>query len=117
MLLRGVKASTISRGFVLASPDSIKPFESFEAKVYILSKKEGGRHKGFANNYSPQFFFRTLNVTGKITLLGSTSFVMPGDSVDFKVNLVSKVPISLGDRFVMREGNLTIGAGVITLIS
>jgi len=114
ILIRGIKKDDISRGFILCTPGTIKPFNSFNAKVYILTKKEGGRHKGFSSNYKPQFFFRTMNVTGTITLLDNTSFAMPGDSLNINVVLVNKVPLSGGLRFVMREGNLTIGAGVIT---
>jgi len=114
ILIRGIKKDDVSRGFILCTPGFIKPFSSFNAKVYILTKKEGGRHKGFSSNYKPQFFFRTLNVTGTITLLDNTSFAMPGDSLNINVVLVNKVPLSSGLRFVMREGNLTIGAGVIT---
>ena len=114
VLIRGVRKDEISRGFVLATPHTIKPYHSFEAKIYVLTKKEGGRHTGFASNYKPQFFFRTMNVTGTIQLPEKHAFVMPGDSLTIKVVLVNKVPISVGLRFVMREGNLTIGAGVIT---
>lgn len=114
VLLKGVKKNDASRGFVLVAPNTIKPIQIFEAKAYILTKKEGGRHKGFASNYKPQFFFRTMNVTGTITLLNDITFVMPGDSVNILVTLVNKVPLSMGLKFIMREGNLTIGAGVIT---
>lgn len=116
ILIRGIKKDEVSRGYVLCTPGAIKPFKEFEAKVYILTKKEGGRHKGFASNYKPQFFFRTMNVTGTITLLDNTSFAMPGDSLNINVVLVNKVPLSKGLRFVMREGNLTIGAGVTTTL-
>jgi elongation factor Tu len=114
LLIRGIKKDDITRGFVVSSPGIIKPYLGFVAKVYILTKKEGGRHKGFASNYKPQFFFRTMNVTGTITLPSNTSFVMPGDSLNINVELVHKVPLEMGLKFVMREGNLTIGAGVIT---
>jgi len=113
ILIRGIRKDEVSRGFIIATPGTIKPFSSFEAKVYVLTKKEGGRHTGFASNYKPQFFFRTMNVTGAIILPESRQFVMPGDSINFTVNLVNKVPLSIGLRFVMREGNLTIGAGVV----
>ena len=92
----------------------VKIYNKFVAKAYILTKKEGGRHKGFSNNYKPQFFFRTMNVTGSIILPADVTFVLPGDNLNFQVNLVSGVPINLGLKFIMREGNLTIGAGVIT---
>jgi elongation factor Tu len=117
ILIRGVKKDEVSRGFVLATPGSIKAYQSFDAKTYILTKKEGGRHKGFAANYKPQFFFRTMNVTGTIGLLDNVAFVMPGDSINIHVVLVNKVPLSMGLKFVMREGNLTIGAGVITKLN
>lgn len=110
MLIRGIRKDEVSRGYVLATPGTVKSYASFEAKVYILTKKEGGRHKGFASNYKPQFFFRTMNVTGTITLPENHAFAMPGDSLNIKVVLVNKVPLSPGLRFVMREGNLTIGA-------
>lgn len=114
MLIRGIKKDDVSRGFVIATPKTIKSYSNFEAKIYILTKKEGGRHTGFASNYKPQFFFRTMNVTGTIMLPENHAFVMPGDSVNISVQLVNKVPLTVGLRFVMREGNLTIGAGVIT---
>lgn len=110
VLIRGVKKDEVSRGFVLAAPDHIKPFQVFDAKAYILDKSEGGRHKGFASNYKPQFFFRTMNVTGTIKLLDGVTFAMPGDSININVTLVNHVPLSVGLKFVMREGNLTIGA-------
>jgi elongation factor Tu len=117
VLIRGIKKDEVSRGCILCTPGAIKPFNAFDAKIYILTKKEGGRHKGFSSNYKPQFFFRTMNVTGTIVLLDNTSFAMPGDSLNINVVLVNKVPLSAGLRFVMREGNLTIGAGVITTLS
>jgi elongation factor Tu len=114
ILIRGIKKEEVTRGNVLATPGSMKIYNNFQCKVYVLSKKEGGRHKGFTNNYKPQFFFRTMNVTGSIVLPENVTFVLPGDNLTFKVNLVSSVPLNLGLRFVMREGNLTIGAGIIT---
>ena len=116
VLIRGIKKDEVSRGFVLAAPQHIRPYTAFEAKAYILTKAEGGRHKGFASNYKPQFFFRTMNVTGTINLLDGISFVMPGDSINIHVVLVCFVPLSVGLKFVMREGNLTIGAGVVTKV-
>jgi len=113
ILIRGIKKNDIGRGFVAITPGTIKPYSSFYGKAYLLTKKEGGRHKGFSSNYKPQFFFRTMNITGTINLLDS-QFVMPGDSINMNVTLVSKAPLTLGLKFVMREGNLTIGAGVIT---
>jgi len=114
ILIRGIKKGDIGRGFVVITPGTIKPYSIFDAKAYILTKKEGGRHKGFSSNYKPQFFFRTMNITGTINLLDSMTFVMPGDSINMNVLLVNKAPLTLGLKFVMREGNLTIGAGVIT---
>lgn len=117
ILIRSIKKDEISRGFILSTPGAIKPYDMFIGKVYILTKKEGGRHKGFANNYKPQFFFRTANVTGAIIFLNDISFMMPGDSGEIKVILVQKLPLTLGLHFIMREGNLTVGAGVITNLS
>jgi elongation factor Tu len=114
ILVRGIKKDEVKRGYVLSSPSSIKAYDVIEAKIYVLTKKEGGRHKSFVSNYKPQFFFRTANVTGTIILPESISVVMPGDSLTVKVNLVDKTPLNIGLKFVMREGNLTIGAGVIT---
>jgi len=114
VLIRGIKKNEITRGNILSKPGTVKIYDKFVSKVYILTHKEGGRHKGFGNNYKPQFFFRTMNVTGSIILPENVSFVLPGDDLTFQVNLVSKVPLNLGLKFVMREGNLTIGAGVIT---
>jgi len=116
VLIRGIKKDEISRGFLLATPGTIKPYNQFGAKIYILTKKEGGRHKGFAANYKPQFFFRTANITGAINFtleVNNVSFVMPGDSVDITVSLVNRTPLTDGLKFIMREGNLTVGAGVI----
>jgi len=114
VLIRGIKKNEITRGNILSKPGTVKIYDKFVSKVYILTHKEGGRHKGFGNNYKPQFFFRTMNVTGSIILPENVSFVLPGDDLTFQVNLVLKVPLNLGLKFVMREGNLTIGAGVIT---
>ena len=114
VLIRGIKKDEVTRGNILAKPGSMKIYNKFEGKVYILTKKEGGRHKGFANNYKPQFFFRTMNVTGSISLPENVTFVLPGDNLNLNVNLLSSVPLNLGLKFIMREGNLTIGAGVIT---
>jgi elongation factor Tu len=114
VLVRHVKKQEVRRGFVLAAPNFIKSHLKFQAKIYVLTKKEGGRHKAFVSNYKPQFFFRTANVTGIITLPEDVSAVMPGDSLIVNVELVEKTPLNIGLRFVMREGNLTIGAGVIS---
>jgi elongation factor Tu len=115
ILIRGVKKDEVSRGDVIVTPGTIKAYNNFDAKAYILTKKEGGRHKGFVSNYTPQFFFRTLNVTGIIKILDpSITMVLPGDSVSMNVSLVHKAPLVEGLKFIMREGNLTIGAGVVT---
>jgi elongation factor Tu len=114
ILIRSIKKEEVTRGNILAKPGFMRIYDKFEAKVYILTKKEGGRHKGFSNNYKPQFFFRTMNVSGSIHLPENIQFVLPGDNLNIIVNLITKVPLNNGLRFVMREGNLTIGAGVIT---
>lgn len=113
VLVKAVKRDDVRRGFVLASINTIKAFDTFKGKIYVLTKKEGGRHKPFITNYTPQFFLRTANVTGSIILPDDVSAVMPGDSLVVTVKLVDKLPSKIGDRFVMREGNITIGAGVI----
>jgi len=114
ILIRGIKKDEVTRGNILAKPGSMKIYNKFEGKVYILTKKEGGRHKGFANNYKPQFFFRTMNITGSINLPENITFVLPGDNLNININLLNGAPLNLGLKFIMREGNLTIGAGVIT---
>lgn len=114
ILVKAVKRDEVKRGFVLAALNLIKAHGSFKAKIYALTKKEGGRHKPFVSNYTPQFFFRTANMTGSIILPEEVSAVMPGDSLQVNVKLVDKVPLNIGLRFVMREGNITIGAGIIT---
>jgi len=114
ILIRGIKKDEVTRGNILAKPGSMKIYNKFEGKVYILTKKEGGRHKGFANNYKPQFFFRTMNVTGSIVLPENVTFVLPGDNLNLVINLLNGAPLNMGLKFIMREGNLTIGAGVIT---
>jgi elongation factor Tu len=113
VLVKAVKRDDVRRGFVLACINTIKSFINFKAKIYALTKKEGGRHKPFTTNYTPQFFFRTANMTGSIILPEEISVVMPGDSIVVKVKLVDRVPLNIGLRFVMREGNITIGAGII----
>jgi len=117
VLIRGIKRDEVKRGNILAHPGIIKPFKVFEAKVYILTKKEGGRHRGFTTNYKPQFFFRTANVTGTIILLNNIEIVMPGDEIIFAVQLTEAIPLNMALRFVMREGHLTIGAGLICKLS
>jgi elongation factor Tu len=114
VLVKSVKKDEVRRGFVLAAVGTIKAYSNFEAKIYVLTKKEGGRHKPFVSNYKPQFFFRTANITGTIILPEELTVVAPGDSLVVRVELVEKLALNLGLRFIMREGNLTIGAGVIT---
>lgn len=113
ILVKAVKRDEVQRGFVLAAVNTIKANENFKAKIYALTKKEGGRHKPFVSQYTPQFFFRTANVTGSIILPDDVSVVMPGDSLVVSIKLVNKIPLNVGLRFVMREGNITIGAGII----
>lgn len=114
VLLKNIKKDEIDRGNVLSAVGSIKPYLTFKCKVYFLLAKEGGRTTGFACNYKPQFFFRTSNVTGSLTFPTNVSFVMPGDSLELKVTLHKKSPLTLNLKIILREGNLTIGAGVIT---
>jgi len=113
ILVKAVKRDGVRRGFVLAGINTIKAYDTFKGKIYILTKKEGGRHKPFISNYTPQFFFRTANITGSILLSEEISAVMPGDSLVVTIKLVDKVPAQLGLRFIMREGQLTVGAGII----
>jgi elongation factor Tu len=113
ILVKAVKRDEVRRGYVLAALNLIKAYSNFKAKIYALTQKEGGRHKPFVSNYTPQFFFRTANMTGSIILPEEVSAVMPGDSLHVTVKLVDKVPLNKGLRFVMREGNITIGAGII----
>ncbi len=116
ILLRGLKKEDITRGQVLAKGGSVKPHTDFEAEVYILSKEEGGRHTPFFTGYKPQFYVRTTDVTGEVTLDESVKMVMPGDTVTFKVKLVAPVAIEEKQRFAIREGGKTVGAGVVTKI-
>ncbi len=103
----------IERGQVLAKPGSIKPHTKFTGQVYVLSKDEGGRHTPFFNNYRPQFYFRTTDVTGVISLPEGTEMCMPGDNVDMKVELITPIAIEKGLRFAIREGGRTVGSGVV----
>jgi elongation factor Tu len=114
LLLRGVDKDEIKRGMVLAKPGSIKPHTKFKAEVYILKKEEGGRHNPFHNKYRPQFYVRTLDVTGEIFLPEGTEMVMPGDNVSITVELITPVAINKGLRFAIREGGRTVGAGQVT---
>jgi len=113
VLVKAVKRDDVKRGYVLAALNIIKAYSRFKAKIYVLTKEEGGRHKPFISNYTPQFFFRTANMTGSLILPDDISAVMPGDSLIVTVKLVDKVALNVGLRFVMREGNITIGAGII----
>jgi elongation factor Tu len=115
-LLRGTKKEDVERGQVLAKPGSITPHTNFEANVYVLTKEEGGRHKPFFNNYRPQFYFRTTDVTGSITLPEGTEMVMPGDNTEMTVELGKPIAMDEGLRFAIREGGRTVGAGRVTKI-
>ena len=117
LLLRGTKREDIERGQVLCKAGSIKPATEFEAEVYILSKDEGGRHKQFFSGYKPQFYLRTTDVTGEITLPAGVEMVMPGDNVKFIVKLITPVAMEEGLRFAIREGGQTVGAGVVTKVN
>ncbi len=116
VLLRGVQRTEIQRGQVLAHPGTITPHTKFKAQVYVLSKEEGGRHTPFFNNYRPQFYFRTTDVTGVISLPEGTEMCMPGDNVEMTVELITPVAMSVGLRFAIREGGRTVGAGSVTEI-
>ena len=116
-LLRGVKREEIVRGQVLAKPGSIHPHTKFHGQVYVLKKEEGGRHTPFFNNYRPQFYFRTTDVTGVITLPEGTEMCMPGDNVEMDVELITPIAIEEGLRFAIREGGRTVGSGVVTAIN
>ncbi|HBI55831.1 MAG TPA: elongation factor Tu, partial [Firmicutes bacterium] len=113
-LLRGIDRKDVERGQVLAKPGSIKPLTKFKAEVYVLSKEEGGRHTAFFNGYRPQFYFRTTDVTGVITLGEGVEMVMPGDNVNLDVELITPIAIEEGLRFSVREGGRTVGSGVVT---
>ena len=117
LLVRGLKKEDITRGQVLAAPGSVKPHTDFEAEVYILSKEEGGRHTPFVSGYKPQFYVRTTDVTGEVTLAEGTQMVMPGDTVKFNVKLVAPIVLEEQQRFTVREGGKTVGAGVVTKIN
>ncbi len=116
VLLRGTKREDVERGQVLAKPGSITPHTKFECEVYVLSKEEGGRHTPFFNNYRPQFYFRTTDVTGAVTLPEGTEMVMPGDNVQMTVQLIAPIAMEQGLRFAIREGGRTVGAGVVAKI-
>ncbi len=116
ILLRGLKKEDVERGQVLAEPGSITPHTEFDSEVYVLTKEEGGRHTPFFKGYKPQFYIRTTDVTGDVTLPEGTEMVMPGDTVNLKVKLVAPVAMEEGMRFAIREGGKTVGAGVVTKI-
>jgi elongation factor Tu len=116
ILLRGTKKEDVHRGQVLAKAGSVTPHTEFEAEVYVLTKDEGGRHTPFFTGYKPQFYVRTTDVTGEVTLPAGTEMVMPGDTITFKVKLVAPVALEEQSRFAVREGGKTVGAGVVTKI-
>ena len=116
-LLRGIQRTEIERGQVLAKPGTIHPHRKFTGQVYVLKKEEGGRHTPFFNNYRPQFYFRTTDVTGVITLPEGTEMCMPGDNVTMDVELITPIAIEEGLRFAIREGGRTVGSGVVTKIN
>jgi elongation factor Tu len=116
LLLRGIEKTDIKRGMVICKPGSVTPHDHFKAEVYVLSKAEGGRHTPFFNKYRPQFYFRTTDVTGEISLPEGTEMVMPGDNVTISVKLISAIAMEKGLRFAIREGGRTVGAGQVTEI-
>ena len=116
VLLRGTKREDVERGQVLAAPGSITPHTKFTCEAYILTKDEGGRHTPFFGNYRPQFYFRTTDVTGTVTLPEGTEMVMPGDNVSMEVTLIAPIAMDAGLRFAIREGGRTVGAGVVASI-
>jgi len=116
LLLRGTKREDVERGMVVVKPGSITPHTDFEANVYILSKDEGGRHTPFFDNYRPQFYFRTTDVTGVVTLPSGTEMVMPGDNTEMNVALIQPIAMEEGLRFAIREGGRTVGAGRVTKV-
>src|SRR3982751_5806682 len=117
ILLRGIEREDIERGQVLAKPGSITPHTEFDSEVYILTKEEGGRHTPFFKGYKPQFYFRTTDVTGEVELPADKEMVMPGDTITFKVKLMSPIAMDQGLRFAIREGGRTVGAGVVTKVT
>ncbi len=116
ILLRGIQKEDIKRGMVICKPGSVKPHDHFKAEVYILKKEEGGRHTPFHNNYRPQFYVRTTDVTGIISLPAGVEMVMPGDNLTIEVKLLSEIALNVGLRFAIREGGRTVGAGQVTEI-
>jgi elongation factor Tu len=116
LLLRGIDKKDVKRGQVIAKPNSITPHTLFEAEIYVLKKEEGGRHTPFHNKYRPQFYIRTLDITGEITLPQGTEMVLPGDNVTITVDLIYPVAMAEGLRFAIREGGRTVGAGQVTKV-
>ncbi|MFN0082681.1 MAG: EF-Tu/IF-2/RF-3 family GTPase, partial [Ferruginibacter sp.] len=116
LLLRGIEKEAIRRGMVICKPGSVKPHTDFKAEIYVLSKEEGGRHTPFFNRYRPQFYMRTTDVTGEITLPADVEMVMPGDNITITVKLIAQVAMDKGLRFAIREGGRTVGAGQVTEI-
>jgi elongation factor Tu len=116
LLLRGIERTDVERGQVVAKPGSITPHRKFSSQVYVLKREEGGRHKAFFTGYRPQFYIRTMDVTGNVTLPAGIEMVMPGDNVNLEVELIVPVALEVGSRFAIREGGLTVGAGAITKI-
>ncbi|MDR9451853.1 MAG: elongation factor Tu, partial [Acidimicrobiia bacterium] len=116
VLLRGVGKDEVERGQVLAKPGSITPHTNFEAQVYVLNREEGGRHNPFFPGYRPQFYFRTTDVTGSVTLPAGTEMVMPGDNTLMTVELITTIAMDEGQKFAIREGGRTVGAGTVTKI-
>jgi len=114
VLLRGIKKEEVERGMVLARPGTITPHTKFKAEVYVLSKEEGGRHTPFFSNYRPQFYFRTTDVTGTVKLAQGVEMVMPGDNVSVDIDLIAPVAMEKSQRFAIREGGRTIGAGRVS---
>jgi elongation factor Tu len=117
VLLRGISRDDVERGQVLAKPGSVTPHKKFKCSVYVLTKEEGGRHTPFFTNYRPQFYFRTTDVTGVIELPAGVEMVMPGDNVEFDVELITSVALEKGTRFAIREGGRTVGSGVVSEIT
>ncbi len=117
ILLRGLKKEDVERGQVLAKPGSVTPHTEFESEVYVLTKEEGGRHTPFFKGYKPQFYIRTTDVTGEVTLPEGVEMVMPGDTITFKVKLINPIALEERQRFAIREGGKTVGAGVVTKIT
>jgi len=116
LLMRGVEKDELERGMVIAKPGSITPHTKFKAQVYVLKKEEGGRHTPFFNNYRPQFYFRTTDVTGSILMPEGVEMVMPGDNIVMTVELLKEIAMEKELRFAIREGGRTVGAGVVTEI-